>query len=157
MQDRRGKFNFHHLVDGLTSVTLEPADENALDVVSLAPTQIDTFRTMIRLRLEFFQSSQTFGMRFLTAASIPGLVVGGPGWGIFLLGGVIAEAGLSFANNTMAPLQTIADQMLTDVQVYRLVLPVKSAEGLDYVRYVFAVKPASQKLLVLRNCVYARH
>jgi hypothetical protein len=156
-QKARGKFNFHHVAAGFTSVALDLKDENTLDVLELSSSQIDTLRAIIRMRIEFFQSSQTFGTWLLLATGIPGLAAAAESWGIFLVGGAITGANVSFSDSTMTPLQTLADQMLADVHAYRIVLTPKSADGMDYVRYIFAVKPAGQRLFVLRNCVYARH
>jgi hypothetical protein len=154
---RRGQVNFHVTSQGFLSVSLSRQDENVVDSVDLSVYDRDQLRTFLKLRINAIEETQTGRTWVFRLASIPGLATGEIlVWFIYLGGEGSSFFVGSVADETIARLKSLADQLQSSTKLYRSVTTLKSSAGRQYVRYMYAVRPADREATILRTCFYAR-
>jgi hypothetical protein len=71
---RKGTLAYHVISQGFISVSLPPADENAFDIVTLSSSERDYLRTVLKLRIQKMDETQTGRKWVFRIAGLPSFI-----------------------------------------------------------------------------------
>jgi hypothetical protein len=154
-QSDPGTVNIHVSTQDYLSISLPPAYKNSFSVVEMSEQKRDTLRALILYRSKAVESYESGRKIIWTVLSIPlpeiklSVTVGL--WVIATASDYLIS---DVANTVKQSYDQIADQLRGVIKGYRTLAIFRSADGREFVRYLYAVQASGRDPLLLYRCYY---